>query len=303
MAKGIFIHRWNSKYNDSPEDQYQFPKSYRKCALNFVNDWIIYYEPRRGGGRMGYTGIAKIVSIDDDPVVPDMFIAKIDPCTFSHFEQFVPFRNGDGFMETRLRKPDGNFNGGFIRKSIRSISDEDFDAIINKGFIDEGELLPGADQIEDSVSVDHISEKQTPFIYDIERISVEQTTKRPLRDRAFRKNILEAYDRRCAITGLQIINGGGQAEVEAAHIRPVKDNGPDAISNGIALSGTFHWMFDRGLIGLGDDLEILISRQANDPDQIKGMINETGRATAPTSRYPRPHQRYIKWHRDNCFKH
>jgi putative restriction endonuclease len=26
-----------------------------------------------------------------------------------------------------------------------------------------------------------------------------------------------------------------------------------------------HWMFDRGLIGLTDDLQILISRQANDP--------------------------------------
>ena len=38
-------------------------------------------------------------------------------------------------------------------------------------------------------------------------------------------------------------------EDEAAHIRPVEHNGPDIISNGIALSGTAHWMFDRGLVG------------------------------------------------------
>jgi len=41
-----------------------------------------------------------------------------------------------------------------------------------------------------------------------------------------------------AITGLKLINGGGRAEVDAAHTRPVEANGPDVLSNGIALSGT-----------------------------------------------------------------
>jgi predicted restriction endonuclease len=60
--------------------------------------------------------------------------------------------------------------------------------------------------------------------------------------------VLRAYDERCAITGFKFINGGGRAEVDAAHIRPVQHNGPDTINNGIALCGTAHWMFDRGLI-------------------------------------------------------
>jgi hypothetical protein len=29
------------------------------------------------------------------------------------------------------------------------------------------------------------------------------------------------------VTGLRIINGGGRAEVQAAHIQPVADDGPD----------------------------------------------------------------------------
>lgn len=70
--------------------------------------------------------------------------------------------------------------------------------------------------------------------------------------------VLQAYGSRCAITGLRLINGGGRAEVEAAHIRPVEASGPDIVSNGIALSGTAHWMFDRGLISVADDLQILI---------------------------------------------
>ena len=110
-----------------------------------------------------------------------------------------------------------------------------------------------------------------------------------MRDRLFRRRVVTAYDARCAITGLKLINGGGRAEVEAAHIRPVDRGGPDIVTNGIALSGTVHWMFDRGLIGLGDDLGILVSRQANDQDGIRGMINRSGFALSPLRALDRPH--------------
>ena len=105
-----------------------------------------------------------------------------------------------------------------------------------------------------------------------------QLSSRVVRDRLFRRLILQAYDKRCAITGLKLINGGGRAEVDAAHIKPVEANGPDILTNGIALSGTAHWMFDRGLISLSDNLDILVSRQANDADSIRGLINPTCRA-------------------------
>ncbi len=107
--------------------------------------------------------------------------------------------------------------------------------------------------------------------------SCAQLTSRAVRDRNFRKTVLTAYGQRCSITGLRLINGGGRAEVEAVHIRPVEPNGPDIVSNGIALSGTAHWMFDRGLVGLSDDLDILVSRQANGQDAVRSMINSTGR--------------------------
>lgn len=114
--------------------------------------------------------------------------------------------------------------------------------------------------------------------------------------------MLRAYSERCAISGLRLINGMGRAEVSAAHIRPVEANGPDIVNNGIALSGTVHWMFDRGLLGLADDLQILISRQANDPDGIRSLINNTGYALPTRHALERPHPRYLQWHRENCFK-
>ncbi|SEI66561.1 HNH endonuclease [Sphingobium sp. AP50] len=98
-----------------------------------------------------------------------------------------------------------------------------------------------------------------PFIFqDEERTRIDHFSSRIVRNRVFRRLVLRAYDERCAITGLKLINGGGRAEVQAAHIRPVEANGPDTINNGLALSGTAHWMFDRGLISLSDELEILV---------------------------------------------
>ncbi len=61
-------------------------------------------------------------------------------------------------------------------------------------------------------------------------------------------------------------------------------------------------MFDRGLIGLADDLEILISRQVNDPDGVRAFINKSGRAITPQRAFERPHPHFLQWHRENCFK-
>ncbi len=61
-------------------------------------------------------------------------------------------------------------------------------------------------------------------------------------------------------------------------------------------------MFDRGLISLSNDLEILVSRQSNDPDEIRTFINKTGRAIAPERASERPHPHFLQGHRDNCFK-
>jgi putative restriction endonuclease len=99
-----------------------------------------------------------------------------------------------------------------------------------------------------------------------------------------------------------LINGRGRAEVEAAHIRPVEANGPDIVSNGLALSGTAHWMFDRGLISIKDDHEILISRHVNDTAGVRAIINKTGGILTPARAVDQPHPHFLQWHRANCFK-
>jgi len=303
MAKGVFVHRADSKYDDFPEEQYQFPKRYLNRACKFEGDWIVYYEPRGGGGRLGYFGMAKIAGIEPDPRIADMYVARMVPRSFQPFEEFVPYKDDSGFMESELAKPDGSLNGGLIQWAVRPISNSDFNRIIDCGFPEHTDVLPrhDTDKAAEEATIG-FGEHALEFTDDMARERVEQKISRIPRSRIFRKLVLEAYDSRCAITGLKLINGGGRAEVEAAHIRPVEHNGPDTVRNGLALSGTVHWMFDRGLISLGNDLEILVSRQANDPDQIWSMVNDTRAARPPGHPSQRPHPKYLEWHRENCFK-
>lgn len=296
MTKGVFVHRADSIYDDFPEEQYQFPKRYLNRARQFVGDWIVYYEPRGGGGRLGYNAIAKIAEIIPDPSADDMFIAIIEPNSYLPLETFVPYHSELGFLESELEKEDGSLNQGKIQWAIRPISDQDFNRIIARGLSAEADLLPRSDIGEPEQSGFH--DAAEPFVYDFERERIETKTNRLVRDRVFRRLVLEAYDRRCAFTGLQLINGGGRAEVEAAHIKGVAEKGPDTIRNGIALSGTVHWMFDRGLLSLTDDYEIMISRQINNREQIENLIHPSGFAQVPEDPKERPHPKYLRWHRD-----
>jgi putative restriction endonuclease len=112
-------------------------------------------------------------------------------------------------------------------------------------------------------------EPQVPF----ERPIIELTVSRPFRERSFMFNVRAAYSNRCAMTGLKLINGGGRPEVQAAHIQPVASNGPDSVRNGLALSGTVHWMFDRGLLSVADDYRILIAKD-HVPEDAARLLNQ-----------------------------
>lgn len=272
MAFGVFIHRTDSIYDDSPAEQYQFPRQYLSRVEACVGDWIIYYEPSKVTETRGYFAMAKVQQVIPDPAAPGMYLALIEPGTYLDFVNPVPFNGTGGLVERGLLNNEGRISGR-AQSAVRPLSAADFNRIIDLAFDASEVMLPRVDEAG-------FQEEQAPFQFEQSRDRVNYIGSRIVRDRIFRRIVLRAYDERCAITGLKLINGGGRAEVSAAHIRPVERNGPDVINNGIALSGTAHWMFDRGLISLSDDLEILISRQVNDLDSVRGLINKTCRASA-----------------------
>ena len=298
MGFGVFIHRSDSIYRDSPAEHYQFPSQYLSRVEACVGHWIIYYEPRKVAETRGYFAVAKVQQVIPDPSAPGMYIALIEPGSYLDFVNHVSFGDVNGIVERGLLNEQGRISGR-AQSAVRPISPSDFDRIVAMGLDDDMPLLP---RVDEGASSYGFEEEQAPFQFEESRDRVSYVSSRIVRNRVFRRIVLRAYDERCAISGLKLINGGGRAEVDAAHIRSVEANGPDIVSNGIALSGTAHWMFDRGLISLSDDLGILISRQVNDQDTVWSFINKTGRALAPQRIFERPHPHFLQWHREHCFK-
>lgn len=299
MAFGVFIHRTDSIYDDVPSERYQFPRQYVSRVQQCEGDWIVYLEPSKVKNTKGYFAVAKVQEIITDPRNADMLLAVIESGTYLDFGDPVPFRDVGELVERGLLNDNGKISGR-AQAAVRPLSPEDFARIVERGLGRDDDVLP---RIDPNVPSHGFHETQVPFQHLSDRERIYQLTNRVVRDRNFRKNVLRAYGERCAITGLRLINGGGRAEVEAAHIKPVEQNGPDIVSNGLALSGTAHWMFDRGLVGFSDDLTIQVSRQSNDLDAVKAMINASGKLLVPERSANRPRPEFLAWHLENCFKH
>jgi putative restriction endonuclease len=298
MTKAVLTHKPGSIYDDLPEERYHFPATYLRQVEAAVGDFVVYYEPgrteqsdRRRTGLRSYVATARVIDVRPDPGKPDYFYATITE--YLSFDRAVPFHEGPLYYERGLQKDDGTTNLGAFGRAVRPLLEHEFDAIVRAGFAQE--LRP----LEHDHAWSGLAEPEEPF----DRPIVQRLIERPLRDAAFARVVQEAYDATCSVTGLKIINGLGRAEVQAAHIRPVKEQGPDSVRNGLALSGTVHWMFDRGLISIGDppDYPILLASRGL-TDNVVRLFNPDRRLRRPLDPRFWPAPQYLNFHREQVFK-
>lgn len=73
--------------------------------------------------------------------------------------------------------------------------------------------------------------------------------------RIFRATLLAAYGGACAVTSEH-----STPVLEASHIRPYAEEGPDGVSNGLLLRTDLHKLFDAGLVTVTPDHEFRVSR-------------------------------------------
>lgn len=293
MANAVFTTSMNSIYDDRPEAHYHFPKTYLKAVESTVGDWIVYYEPRRdagpssSAGRMAYFAIARVARVEPDSARSGHYYAHVTD--YLELDELISFRTGDRFVESSLMKPDGTTNKGAFGRAVRPIRRSEFELIVAMGFPRRREPWELADRVSDDVP-------------DIQpRPIVEQVVSRRFRDDAFRRHVRSAYGNTCAISGLRLTNGMGRPEVEAAHIRPVESDGPDTVRNGLALTGTVHWMFDRGLISIDDSYRVIVSRSSV-PAELASLVHAGRPIRLPERTELRPHPNYLGWHREHVFK-
>ncbi|MFF2813826.1 phosphorothioated DNA-binding restriction endonuclease [Streptomyces sp. NPDC058000] len=81
------------------------------------------------------------------------------------------------------------------------------------------------------------------------------------RDRRMRELILTAYEFQCAFCGYDGALGASTVGLEAAHVRWWSHDGPDEVDNGLCLCSLHHKLFDKGVLGLGENHRILVSQR------------------------------------------
>jgi putative restriction endonuclease len=297
--KAVFDTKPNSGYDDEIMRRYHFPtqSNYMSAAQASVGDWIVYREPQRNGGRRAYIAVARVLRIEPDRARPNHAYAVMGE--YLPFDRPVPFAGDGTYWESPLRAiaAPSRVGAALQGKAMRPLADADFTAIVAAGLT---ETLAPENAIRLGLGVDDVAE---PFDYDaapgidqVRRVEA-MLVNRKIRDANFRRQVCEAYEDRCAVTGLRIINGGGRAEVQAAHIWSVESGGPDVVQNGLALSGTIHWLFDRHLISLTDDYRLLVSHNKV-PAELRSLFEkQMDRIHLPKDRRDWPHPAYIERHR------
>jgi len=88
------------------------------------------------------------------------------------------------------------------------------------------------------------------------RYGAEYLARARLGQGAFRVLVTEAYQKRCAITDERTLS-----VLEAAHIQPFADEGPNRVCNGLLLRSDLHILFDRGYVTVTPDLRVHVSKR------------------------------------------
>ena len=106
------------------------------------------------------------------------------------------------------------------------------------------------DRIDDAIGV--IRDSDVPSLMDRRRVTRE-FIERP-GQQVFRRNVLAAASKKCAVTGVSV-----ETVLQAAHIIPAAKMGNDDKSNGLCLRSDIHILFDNGLLRIHPEGDIKLA--------------------------------------------
>lgn len=117
---------------------------------------------------------------------------------------------------------------------------------------------------------------------------------------SFRLNVIEAYNRRCAITGENTL-----IVLEAAHIVPYGKQGTHDVKNGLLLRADFHKLFDAGLVSVTPEYKIRVSPRIRETwfnGKVYYRLDNQPLTIVPEKTDLRPNPDYLQWHYKNVFQ-
>lgn len=118
---------------------------------------------------------------------------------------------------------------------------------------------------------------------------------------AFRKLVLDAYGRRCAVSGEHTV-----PVLQASHIKPFSDVEQHEITNGLALRSDIHILFDQGYVAVTPDYRFVVSERLRE-DFDNGQVYYEYAQRRPAIILPRdasllPNRDHLGWHLATKFK-
>jgi putative restriction endonuclease len=133
----------------------------------------------------------------------------------------------------------------------------------------------------------------------------DQIGKRRQRNRAFRQQVLRAYEYRCCVCGFDLRLGHLPAGLEAAHIQWHTLGGPDLETNGLSLCALHHKLFDLGAFTIEPmSLKVVFSEHAMSGSRgMTGELRHHGQEFLHPADYEAmPARQFLDWNWNNVFK-
>lgn len=135
---------------------------------------------------------------------------------------------------------------------------------------------------------------------------VKETTS-TARDPRFRRRVLRAYERRCAVCDFDVRIEDQLLGLEAAHIKWHAAGGPDRVPNGLAMCSFHHKALDIGALGLekkGRDVAVLISSEVNGRSEAVRQLRDLRGVPLRRPQGPElaPDVEFVAWHRREVFR-
>jgi putative restriction endonuclease len=133
-----------------------------------------------------------------------------------------------------------------------------------------------------------------------ERLKAEQLMAVREGQGSFRVRVLDAYGRRCSVTGEHTL-----PVLDAAHIQPYLGPASNHIQNGLSLRADIHRLYDAGYVTVTPDYRFEVSaRLRHDFDNGQVYYEMEGRplAVVPSELTKRPSRVALEWHASSVFR-
>ena len=168
-----------------------------------------------------------------------------------------------------------------------------YDVIETKDYLEEKDKTTDTEQSDVPIPDEERDEEEITETVEREYTEV----RRKQRDQQFKQRVKQVYEETCAICGSQRQTPDGRPEVEAAHIQPVRDGGPDKVRNGIALCKLHHWAFDQGWLAIDNNYSIIV-REAPHVNGYDGFAELDGTdLVLPSDDDLHPESEFFEYHR------